>query len=161
MPALGLDRGGGWLKFSSITDGLSNTAGFSEILVSDGSRHNLRIVGSVEPMFRDPGRSNEFVVGCDSPATLGRPVSKGDRGFPWFDGNHPSTLYNHVASPNHRACTNSGGVPDGSFPASSLHSDVVNVCLTDGSVRGISAMIDQNTWQAVGSRAGGEVVSEF
>ncbi|MCA9035966.1 MAG: DUF1559 domain-containing protein [Planctomycetaceae bacterium] len=161
IPALGGQRGGGWIRFDSITDGLSNTAGFAEILVSDGSRHNLRIVGSVKPAFRDSGQSAEFTQKCDSPETLTRRVSTGDRGFPWIDGNHPTTLYNHVAPPNHRACTNDGSVPDGSFPVSSTHGLTANVCLVDGSVRGISSHIDQKTWQAIGTRAGAEVVSEF
>jgi len=40
----------------------------------------------------------------------------------------------------------------------SHHRDMVNVAMMDGSVRTIGSGIERSTWQALGSRAGGEVV---
>jgi hypothetical protein len=37
----------------------------------------------------------------------------------------------------------------------------VNLLLADGSVRFVSNGVNPATWQAVGSRAGGEVVGDF
>jgi len=42
--------------------------------------------------------------------------------------------------------------------ARSRHAGGVNACLADGSVRFVSNNITPSTWQAMGSRAGGEVV---
>jgi prepilin-type processing-associated H-X9-DG protein len=43
--------------------------------------------------------------------------------------------------------------------ASSYHTGGINMCLADGSVHFISNGIDFPTWQALGSMAGGEVLS--
>lgn len=45
------------------------------------------------------------------------------------------------------------------IPTSSYHTGGANVCYADGSTRLISDSIDFVTWQALGSRAGGEVIS--
>jgi prepilin-type processing-associated H-X9-DG protein len=44
--------------------------------------------------------------------------------------------------------------------ASSYHAGGVNVGMADGSVRFVSDSIDFASWQAMGTRAGGEVVSD-
>lgn len=49
----------------------------------------------------------------------------------------------------------------GAIISRSFHVGVVNSLLCDGSVRSISSNIDLGIWRALGSRAGGEVVSEF
>jgi prepilin-type N-terminal cleavage/methylation domain-containing protein/prepilin-type processing-associated H-X9-DG protein len=41
----------------------------------------------------------------------------------------------------------------------SYHTGLVNVLLMDGSVRSISSSVDQATWRALATRAGGEVIS--
>ena len=47
----------------------------------------------------------------------------------------------------------------GTSNASSLHPGGVNVCMADGSVRFVKDTVNQVSWWAVGTRAGGEVVS--
>jgi hypothetical protein len=37
----------------------------------------------------------------------------------------------------------------------------VNVCFADGSVRFVTESINFATWQALGSKAGGEVAGDF
>jgi prepilin-type N-terminal cleavage/methylation domain-containing protein/prepilin-type processing-associated H-X9-DG protein len=44
-------------------------------------------------------------------------------------------------------------------PSASWHSGGVNVCLADGSVRLVADEVDPDIWTALGSRAGGEMVS--
>ena len=44
-------------------------------------------------------------------------------------------------------------------PPSSYHPGGVNVAFLDGSVRFIKETINRTTWRAMGTRAGGEVVS--
>ena len=66
--------------------------------------------------------------------------------------------------------TNTGEAPEGRVPnnaldhvedASSRHTSGVNTLLGDGSVRMIQNTINPATWQALGTRAGGEVVGDY
>jgi prepilin-type processing-associated H-X9-DG protein len=45
--------------------------------------------------------------------------------------------------------------------ARSFHTGGVNALLLDGSVRFVTNQISRATWQALGSRAGGEVLGEY
>ena len=45
--------------------------------------------------------------------------------------------------------------------ASSAHTSGVNVAMADGSVRFVTQSIGSTVGQAIGSRSGGEVVSDF
>jgi prepilin-type processing-associated H-X9-DG protein len=75
-------------------------------------------------------------------------------------------LYNHVMPPNKWSCSYNA---DGAGPntdseqsattASSRHPGVVNVLLMDGSTRGIKSSISPPVWWAIGTMAGGEVIS--
>jgi prepilin-type processing-associated H-X9-DG protein len=76
-------------------------------------------------------------------------------GAPWLCGQH---IYLHVSPPNSRSC--------GFFialravmPPSSHHPGGVNVVFGDGSVKFIKDSINLPIWRALGTRAGGEVVS--
>jgi prepilin-type processing-associated H-X9-DG protein len=70
--------------------------------------------------------------------------------------------YSHVMTPNTKSCyfSNSASSPTTTMvSASSLHPGGVNVTLLDGSVRFIKSSINQQTWWALATRAGGEVIS--
>ena len=58
--------------------------------------------------------------------------------------------------PNTWGCR--GGV-EMSHDASSRHSGGVNVLFLDGSVRGVKSTVSLPVWWALGTRAGGEVIS--
>ena len=76
-------------------------------------------------------------------------------GVPWIDGQH-ITL--HVSTPNTRSC----GVfivNRAVMPASSKHPGGTNLLFGDGSVRFIKDSISLQTYQALGTRNGGEVIS--
>jgi prepilin-type N-terminal cleavage/methylation domain-containing protein len=49
----------------------------------------------------------------------------------------------------------------GIITSRSYHTGLVNVVLMDGSVRGVSSSTELATWQALGTRAGSEVVGEY
>ena len=74
------------------------------------------------------------------------------------------TAYNHVAPPNGKTCAGLGfpgtmaNMPM-QVPPSSRHPGGVNVMMGDGSVRFIKSTVSLPTWRALGTRAGGEVVS--
>lgn len=76
--------------------------------------------------------------------------------------------YTHNGAPNSTECNNPSdywagwatqGNPSGSAPPNSNHPGGVNMCFADGSVRFIKDSVGLQTWWALGTRAGGEVIS--
>src|SRR5262249_2977467 len=89
------------------------------------------------------------------------------RGALWYSGHPWACFYNHVMPPNSLncayTCTPTAIRPGkhwcGALSAGSRHPDVVNVLMADGSARGIKATVGIGVWRALGTRAGGEVIS--
>jgi prepilin-type N-terminal cleavage/methylation domain-containing protein/prepilin-type processing-associated H-X9-DG protein len=90
-------------------------------------------------------------------------------GFSWaiaYEWHWVNSGYSHYNTPNGFICLNmntdpqpgvwGGGV--GAVSPSSNHSGGINVCFTDGSVRFVKDTVNPQTWWAIGSRNGGEVV---
>jgi prepilin-type processing-associated H-X9-DG protein len=86
----------------------------------------------------------------------------------WTIGHPWATVWNryfHFGPPNMHSCDTAPSTFDGLgggqgvVPPTSNHPGGVNVCFTDGSVKFIKNSIDLKTWWALGTRAGGEVVS--
>ena len=161
-------------QFRDITDGLSQTAGFSEKVKGqtlNGST-NTNLMDNLNPtsavsLVPAPGKGvdllpNPYFQTCmaKSPKLAGN-LAGGGIGFGayWFDGHPECGMYNHVMTPNTWGCSD-GNVNDiGAFPPSSRHSGGVNVMMMDGSVRFLKATITPTIWWALGSRSGGETVS--
>lgn len=166
---------------ASISDGLSNTAFFSER--TKGSGNNL---ASTLPGLADitnlPSRpqgmvdADALMTECGATApnlnggfnfnSAGRWLDGSDFSNGWPFGFYSSTLYNHVAPPNWRSidCGTRSAIPDAPgehaiVSARSAHSGGVNVSMGDGSVRFVSNNINLATWRALGSRNGSEVVA--
>jgi prepilin-type N-terminal cleavage/methylation domain-containing protein/prepilin-type processing-associated H-X9-DG protein len=88
----------------------------------------------------------------------------------WIGGNPGSCMlwdaYNHFMPPNSFACDSTtdgntegyGSVPD-AFPPASNHPGGINICFADGSVRFVKNSVNLQTWWAIGTRNGNEVVS--
>jgi prepilin-type N-terminal cleavage/methylation domain-containing protein/prepilin-type processing-associated H-X9-DG protein len=167
-------------RFSGIVDGLSHTAAFSEKVkgigfwVTDG-RDTMRPSGSIlglpgQRLSPDPRPYHEACSALD-PGTS--PLATFDdgrlaMGVTWFTGLTWACFYNHVMPPNKWSC--STGVfqtplfpnflrAHGAMTAASRHPGVVNVLFADGSVRPVKETVAVAVWWALGSRAGGEVVS--
>jgi prepilin-type N-terminal cleavage/methylation domain-containing protein/prepilin-type processing-associated H-X9-DG protein len=138
------------IPFTSITDGTSNT-----VLASEG-------------------------ITPSTSAGWGGPLGS------ILYGNMGGGLYTHSLAPNSSSpdrpigpCPKDQGITDYTPPCQSLggnawwsrsavgsqvaarsrHQGGVNVLLADGSVRSVSNSIDLSVWRAMGTRAGGEVVS--
>jgi prepilin-type N-terminal cleavage/methylation domain-containing protein/prepilin-type processing-associated H-X9-DG protein len=82
-----------------------------------------------------------------------------NKGAGWWDGNYLNTLYNHYLPPN-------ANRPDcityhnpGWKAARSLHPGGVNTLFCDGRVQFIKDSINLNSWRALATRAGGEILS--
>ncbi len=148
-------------KPAEITDGLSKTALFSESLL--GERNDDT---------HSPQREYKFVLVF---TTLNQPMCDATNqwnlseplGFAWASGEFRCALYNHWRTPNAADFDCVGAsvagssatryTPYGWRAARSMHAGGVNVCLADGSVRFVTDDIELTTWQALSTRAGGEV----
>ena len=155
------------IGFRDITDGLSNTAGFGERVKGIGTdnRTTLDTMKPSSSWFKaatntalpDTDYANCAAVTNPATATL---VPSDASGSIWFMGDAPNSLYNHVMPPNSNNCANSNNWSNGTAAtASSRHAGVVNVAMMDGSVRAVKNTIARQTWWALGTMGGGEVIS--
>ena len=86
---------------------------------------------------------------------------------PWFVN---MVSYNHVMTPNTSTCQDTSGEvepdattagyvgPFGGAPATSNHPGGVQMAMSDGSVRFVKDGVYPQTWWAIATRAGGEVI---
>jgi prepilin-type N-terminal cleavage/methylation domain-containing protein len=125
------------VTLSSISDGTSNTLCASEVIM--GQSNDLR-------GFAWWGDSAGFTTYLAPNSPLPDVM------------NDPSYCVNQAPNP---PCT---GVPTATNPpmgaARSRHSGIVNAVMLDGSVRTVSNQININTWRAMSTSRGGEVISE-
>jgi prepilin-type N-terminal cleavage/methylation domain-containing protein/prepilin-type processing-associated H-X9-DG protein len=146
------------IKLSSVTDGTSNTAAFSEHVIGDFSN-------SIATDISDSFAPGTHPLNSDDAYTMCLATNVNDLnnqgysnvGAPWIYGYHSTTSYWHSGPPNSRSCM---------FPprristtANSRHPGGVNLCLADGSVRFIKSTVNLQSWRALGTRNLGEVVS--
>ena len=149
---------GSCIRFRDITDGTTNTAAFSERLLTDGNNSTVSPLSDVFFSPAAPANADEAVQMCAA-------VDINDlanqfplfMGAPWIDGQH---TYLHTDVPNARSC-GFFTIGRANMPPSSRHVGGVNVALCDGSVRFVSENVDRSIWRAVGTRAGGEVIGEY
>ncbi|MCC6510902.1 MAG: DUF1559 domain-containing protein [Pirellulaceae bacterium] len=170
-----------WRRFAEVTDGLSNTLAMSERL-----RQGYRTDFTVAARAHDHRQGQAVLAGLRNNPALALTITDGKffvagtrvqgrfgsvatRGHTHFVG------FTTVIGPNGPVARDSEW---GVFPPSSMHPGGVNVTLGDGSVRFLSNSIDTGNlsvvsvhgfggpspygvFGALGSRLGGEVVSEF
>ena len=155
-------------NFADFTDGTSNTAAFSETVLTDES---IAYSGGV---VLTPQNKDQVIVGESSRSDpiltvewctrYGQPVaSQPSRGLRWVDGFVLYSAYYHWWEPNSRIPDCAKWTPLRSLwqMARSRHPGGVNVAMVDGSVRFVSQTIDVETWRALGSRNGGEPPGQF
>jgi prepilin-type N-terminal cleavage/methylation domain-containing protein/prepilin-type processing-associated H-X9-DG protein len=171
-----LTIGGSSINIAAITDGTSNTAAFSERVKAIGNN----FTGTSAPF--DPGKPTASLSipppvanNLESTpqayyqiciATPPVPVNGNQdaanfnddniSGAMWDSGQPALTRYIHVMPPNTWSCRSGLQI---AHVANSRHPGGVNVTFCDGSVKFIKASISLAAWWALGSRAGGEIVS--
>ncbi len=149
---------GNVVRLAGIVDGTSNTAAFSEWIKGRSGQNvpGLNLVYSIT-QYTNGGPANDVAV-CAA-ATVPLWDFKGEywtlqdtgRGGPYY----------HVIPPDQPACAVSAafGNVDSFIGPSSFHPGGANVLFMDGSVKFIKAGVAVATWNALGTRSGGEVIS--
>jgi prepilin-type N-terminal cleavage/methylation domain-containing protein len=175
---VGADNGPGTsvCKLSMITDGLSNTAAFSERVKAigraldtasalfDTSKPTASISNPPGVTAAQEGQSQPYYQNCIANPPTPRP-NGADRatntddnisGAMWTSGQPALTRYAHIMPPNTWTCRTGLQM---AHVASSRHPGIVNVLMMDGGVKAIKNSISVPVWWALGTRAGGEVIS--
>ncbi len=150
------------VTFATITDGLSNTAMFSETLrgnnTSTPSRWNVYKMTSLSSsVFSTP---TTVYYACKSAPTTN--VVYNAVGSFWLDDNiGKGGGYTHDMTPNTKSCFYSNSSISKAWAvlaASSNHPGGVNVGFLDGSVRFVKNSINPITWYAIATKSMGEVI---
>jgi prepilin-type N-terminal cleavage/methylation domain-containing protein/prepilin-type processing-associated H-X9-DG protein len=149
------------IRLTDITDGTSNTAAFSETLLGDGQTPTGPApANAARELLSVPGANAPTPAACA--AGGGGNVWVGQRGAKWINGHYGDALYNHYYPPNAPVWDCGNGYNNmGLTAARSNHPGGVNLLLADGSVHFIANGISLPTWQALATRAGGEVLGNY
>jgi prepilin-type N-terminal cleavage/methylation domain-containing protein/prepilin-type processing-associated H-X9-DG protein len=157
----------------NITDGTSNTAMFAEVMRTTDTWPHVSGIRTNTVIILDASVAN-------GPDNDGRNISSCATGDPWtssvsYTGLQyerdlwGTTYYTHTLPPNWNRKVASGiqhyncgdtAIVHFHVAASSYHTGGVNVGMGDGSVRFVADGINFAAWQAMGTRAGGEVFSD-
>jgi prepilin-type N-terminal cleavage/methylation domain-containing protein/prepilin-type processing-associated H-X9-DG protein len=167
---------------SDITDGLSQTALFSETLIgvdftNVGADKKFRTVWIVMGSY-SPEEFGEFLLVADTMSD--DPHQDGfqgvaNKGFLLRYSSHDSgesdkvlvismigasyNTYNHALSPQRPSLMIGSGSPDYSaITATSNHSKSVGVAFADGHTASVNSIVSNKVWSAFGTRAKGEVI---
>ncbi len=151
-------------SLAGFTDGLSNTIAFSEKPISSpaGGSPFRDWVGhagrpKVNVRFPTPLMWVAFCASLSPDWYIQPPL---EAGRTWLLGDTRSTGFSVYLPPNSTIpdCGWGHGYDGGVFTARSYHPGGVNGAMADGSVRWFGAGIDPATWQALGTRAGNEII---
>jgi prepilin-type N-terminal cleavage/methylation domain-containing protein/prepilin-type processing-associated H-X9-DG protein len=165
----------------SITDGTSNTGLFSERLMGLTNNPTVTAVNynqAIRALFSvsvSPSLNNNDVTGamnvlnaCKALPGTATSISSYRSGQIWTVSHPWAPMWNryfHFSLPNTLLCDTANstflglGGGSGAISPNSNHPGGVNVCMADGSVRFIKNSVSVQTWWALGSRAGAEVIS--
>jgi prepilin-type N-terminal cleavage/methylation domain-containing protein len=166
-----------WYAFGAITDGTSNTAMFSELIIHKSRyQRDGGTAGPIGGLNTNPGVCYTMIDPNDDNLIINTMSSHWDMPGRTWSGGYPIIQgFNTVLPPNAPRCAADRGEWSwGTLPPSSNHPGGVNLCLGDGSVTFVSETIDTGNlaaaevtagrspygvWGAMGSRDGGEAVS--
>ncbi|HEX4609650.1 MAG TPA: DUF1559 domain-containing protein [Urbifossiella sp.] len=146
----------------SVTDGLSNTAAFSESTLGTGAPDATGApTDAARQVLTLTGSTTTDDATCGGGASGGG-VWSSMRGAKWINGHYADANYNHHLMPNDPKwdCSNASHNP-GQAAARSFHTGGVNVLLGDGSVRFVANGIDANTWRFLSTRANGDIPGNY
>jgi prepilin-type N-terminal cleavage/methylation domain-containing protein/prepilin-type processing-associated H-X9-DG protein len=158
---------------AELTDGTSSTVMVSEVMRSVLPGDNPAAGRAYTSIVQHPNsRTFTLTDGRDVPACrdgigsgeynlTGQVYPMCSLGTSRFTHTLPINWNRKVSTGQRYNCSDGLSLATTHVAASSYHSGGVNVCLADGSVRFVRDSIDFALWQALGSRAGGEVVGDY
>lgn len=161
-------------RIAEVTDGTSNTAIFAEVLRGTKTWNDTNQWDNTTVFFVATAyTAAQKLDGRTLPACLPNGQSTTGTwirytGHQYYRSLTPNIVYSHTLPPNwNRKNSNIAlqryncGVSFNSLhmAASSQHTGGVNVCRADGSGAFVSDSVDFAVWQAIGSRANGEVAT--
>lgn len=154
-------------RIADVLDGLSNTVAFSESTLGPGGDTEppsspAPLQNATRQILTLPGGTVTDDATCAKGTAMSGAYWSNIRGARWVNGHYADANYNHHLLPNDSRwdCSNASHNP-GQAAARSLHPGGVNVLLGDGSVRFVANSVDPGTWQALATRASGEVFSNY
>jgi prepilin-type N-terminal cleavage/methylation domain-containing protein/prepilin-type processing-associated H-X9-DG protein len=161
------------VTLAAVQDGLSNTAIFSEWIKGTGAakagnsaiyRASITFSNTSPPLVGSLGQSMQAVSSvCQSATKIISTGSATSKGYSYMEHtNGYGGAYAHLNTPNKKACFYSNEQYNSSFTlvgASSSHPGGVNVGFLDGSVRFVKDNVSYQSWGAIATRAGGEIIS--
>ena len=184
IPSLANVPTSGLFAFQSVTtisaciDGTSNTVAASEAIVGgiatsfnvvDVGLENVTAIPAAAQIFdasSNPAATLQGIQACTTAWSTGTGGSiDTQRGKYWFHGAMGQSLFNTVVTPNLQQdqwtdCSSTNSTSLATYSnADSNHPGGVNTLFADGSVRFIKSSIAQTVWWALGTKAGGEVIS--
>jgi prepilin-type N-terminal cleavage/methylation domain-containing protein/prepilin-type processing-associated H-X9-DG protein len=164
------------LRDAEISDGLSATVAISETIRSTPSDTfatnplGVFVITGNNSSTGPPVTSDaDYASMC---LTSAPPGFQATRGVRWHYGAPGHSMYNHRRPPNDRRYDCRGGLPHSNrsdplwnwlslnIAARSMHPGGVNSLFCDGHVQFVKDSVQVSIWQAVGTRNGGEVVSQ-
>ncbi|WP_425615255.1 DUF1559 domain-containing protein [Anatilimnocola sp. NA78] len=139
-----------------VTDGTSQTVAFSERTLGRGTQVPATVMGEEQLAMREIAASvtpDSLTCGASGSGSWNH-----ERGGKWILGNYGNTLYNHAYQPNSAAfdCLNATQ-QKALMAARSNHLGGVSTVHCDGSTHFVADTISLIIWQALATRAGGEV----
>jgi prepilin-type N-terminal cleavage/methylation domain-containing protein/prepilin-type processing-associated H-X9-DG protein len=138
---------------TGVSDGLSNTIAFAETTLGAGG---TAPAGATDVRLYYKQVTSLTQANCDASTTL---VT--DRGSLWADGAYNCTLFNTVRPPNSPLMDCVQHSNPAWKAARSRHEGGANVMYGDGHVQFTRDGVNAATWQAAGSRNGGEVLGDL
>jgi prepilin-type N-terminal cleavage/methylation domain-containing protein/prepilin-type processing-associated H-X9-DG protein len=151
--------------FAAVIDGTSNTAVFSEwIRGTNANAVNTNSKG-LDQVFTGPSETpNNGLMAYQTACLRSTTLNYSGKGVDWVNDKVANGGgYSHIMTPNTQACVFSTGSSNSTdntmIGASSRHNGGVNVGFLDGSVRFVKNSVARQTWWAIATRAGGEVIS--
>jgi prepilin-type processing-associated H-X9-DG protein len=161
-------------RIAEFTDGTSSTVLATDVKVYQPfCRTGSQFTNINNPAIVPPPNADPFTVAPEynSAACSAVPPAQGHTA--WVDGNTQETGFTTAWTPNRQILNKSsladldimtrlitqGGPTFAAITSRSYHPGGVNALLGDGSVRFVKSTVDGNTWRALGTIAGGEVIS--
>jgi prepilin-type processing-associated H-X9-DG protein len=153
------------IRFADITDGTSSTALMSESLLGAGGAAivNQTPAATEIPLIYGQVTQQEPLTAAKC---QGVTVWNTNGNSKWADSEVYCTLYDHFYPPNASTwdCVTVDYFTLEGYSwraARSKHARGVNLLLCDGSVRFVGDSVNLHTWQALGSRHGGELLGDY